>query len=256
VSSPVLPSYLRIAEHIRARIASGELEPHTMVPSERRLSEEFEVSRMTARQALALLEREGWVYRSRPRGTFVAEPRIPLRVGSFTSEIARTGRRPGAQLLHAVVEAPESSVAAALGLAADAKVHALERLRTADGEPLAIERTWFPVSVCPDLLDGPLDGSLWAVLQEKSGIVPSRAAASIEAVALDSISAQRLRARDKEPGILLTRRTFDVEGRPFEFARDLYRGDRAELYVDTAIQSDEPLSEPSLLLDVRPGLEP
>jgi GntR family transcriptional regulator len=245
------PAYLRIAEHIREEISSGTLEPHAMVPSERRLSEQFGVSRMTARNAVALLEREGWVYRLLARGTFVAEPRIPVGVGSFTNEITRAGHDPGAKLLHAAVEDPEAEVARALGLDPGEKVHALERLRTVDDEPIAIERTWFPAVIFPGLLEGSLDGSLWAILGRNAGVVPSRAAAVIEAVALDSVSAQRLQARPAEPGILLTRRTFDADGRPFEFARDLYRGDRAELFVDTPIQSDEPLAERTMHLDVR-----
>jgi GntR family transcriptional regulator len=245
------PAYLRIAEQIRGEISSGSLEPHAMVPSERRLSDQFSVSRMTARNAVALLEREGWVYRLPTRGTFVAEPRIPVGVGSFTNEIKRAGHDPGAELLHAALEDPEAEVAKALGLDPGEQVHALERLRTVDGDPIAIERTWFPASICPDLIDGSLDGSLWAILSRRTSLVPSRASAVIEAVALDPVSAKRLQARDGEPGILLTRRTFDADGRPFEFARDLYRGDRAELFVDTPIQSDEPLTERSLHLDVR-----
>lgn len=244
------PAYLRIAGSVRARIERGELGPHTPVPSERALSAEHGVSRMTARQALGHLEREGWVYRRRDRGTFVAEPRIPLRVGSFSDEIARSGHRPGARVLHAGVEEAEAGVAAALGLARGDRVHALQRLRTVDGEPLAIESTWFPEALCPDLLSGPLDGSLWAVLGERAGLVPTRAEAAIEAVALDERDAHRLRTRTDGPGILLTRRTFDADGRPFEFARDLYRGDRAELRVEALISASEPLADP-LLLGVR-----
>ncbi|MFD0855394.1 GntR family transcriptional regulator, partial [Actinomadura adrarensis] len=80
------PRYVVIAGELRDRITSEKLAPHTLLPSERELSEIHGVSRMTARQALALLEKEGYVYRRPPRGTFVAEPRVPFHVGSFSDE--------------------------------------------------------------------------------------------------------------------------------------------------------------------------
>ena len=75
---PATPRYIAIAALVRDRIATEQLGPHTLLPSERELAEQHGVSRMTARQALSLLESEGVVYRKPPRGTFVAEPRVRL----------------------------------------------------------------------------------------------------------------------------------------------------------------------------------
>src|ERR1700748_961582 len=83
------PAYLRIAAGLRARIDAGELAPHTLGPSERERSRDHAVGRMTARQPLVVLENEGAVYRRPPRGTFVADPRLQLRLGSFSDEITR-----------------------------------------------------------------------------------------------------------------------------------------------------------------------
>ena len=96
------PRYVAIAAELRERILDEHLAPHTLVPSERELSEQFEVSRMTARQALMLLESEGYVYRRPPRGTFVAEPRVRFQIGSFSEEADRLGRHASAQLLWAM----------------------------------------------------------------------------------------------------------------------------------------------------------
>ena len=176
------PAYLRIAAALRDRIQARELPPHALVPSERELSRDFGVSRMTARQALVVLEGEGAVYRRPPRGTFVAEPRLPLHLGSFSDEIARTGRRPSAEVLWAEPQAATPLVADALGLAPGATVHALQRLRGVDGDPLAIETSYYPADLTPDLFDQPLDGSLWDLLGEKYGMRPARATATIEVV--------------------------------------------------------------------------
>ena len=88
------PRYLAIAAQLRDRIVVDQLGPHTLLPSERELAEQHRVSRMTARQALSLLESEGVVYRRPPRGTFVAEPRVRFHVGSFSEEVSRLGRHP------------------------------------------------------------------------------------------------------------------------------------------------------------------
>jgi GntR family transcriptional regulator len=229
------PAYLAIAAKLRDAIESGELAPHAPVPSEREIAERFGVSRMTARHAVTELGLEGYVYRRPRRGTFVAEPRIPLRIGSFTDEIVRSGREPSAEVIWAEVQDPTPATREALDLADGERVHAFQRLRRASGEPLAVETTYFPAALCPDLLSGPLDGSLWAVLRERAGVVPTRASARVEVVSLDRPTAERLGVAPDAPGLLLTRRTFDAAGRPFELARDVYRADRAELHFDARI---------------------
>lgn len=229
------PAYVRIASALRDRIQSGELAPHTLVPSERELSKDFEVSRMTARQALVVLEGEGAVYRRPPRGTFVGEPRLPLRLGSFSDEVRRAGHRPSADVLWAEAQAATPLVAEALGLEPGARVHALQRLRGVDGVPLAIETSYYPADTTPGLLDLPLDGSLWDVLGEHHGLHPARASATLEVITLDGSASGHLAVRAAAPGILLIRRTFDVDDRCIEFARDTYRADRAAFRLDAHI---------------------
>jgi GntR family transcriptional regulator len=225
------PAYLRIAADLRARIDAGELAPNTLVPSERELSRDHAVSRMTARQALLVLEGEGAVYRRPPRGTFVADPRLQLRIGSFSDEITRAGRHPTAELLWSGTEKATAVVAAALQIPADSDVHALQRLRRADGDPLAIETTYYPAALTPGFLERPLDGSLWAILRDAYDVDPARASATLEVVTLDESASRHLDVRLAAPGILLTRHTFDGEGRCIEFARDTYRADRVAFQI-------------------------
>jgi GntR family transcriptional regulator len=235
VARRTAPAYMRIAAAIRQRIDAGELAPHTLVPSERELSRDFGISRMTARQALVVLEGEGAVYRRPPRGTFVAEPRLPLHLGSFSYEITRTGHRPTAEVLWAEPQAATPLVAEALELPSGADVHAIQRLRGVDGDPLAIETSYYPADLTPDFFDQPLDGSLWDLLAEKYGLRPARATATIEVITLDESATQHLAVRAAAPGILLVRRTYDTNGRCIEFARDTYRADRAAFQFDAPI---------------------
>src|ERR1700730_930448 len=208
-----LPRYVEIANELRDHIESAALAPHTLLPSERELSETYQVSRMTARQALTLLENEGYVYRRPPRGTFVAEPRVLFRLGSFSAEVARAGRQPGARLLWAEIATPSPSVQDALGLAGGEQVHALKRRRLPDAEPLAIETTYIPAALTPGLLQQPLEGSLWTLLRDNYGLVPTHARATLQFIVTDDRSASLLRLRSAAPGILQTRKTYDQSGR-------------------------------------------
>ncbi|MCW2747595.1 MAG: yvoA 2 [Nocardioidaceae bacterium] len=229
------PRYVAIAAEIRDTITNERLDPHTPIASERDLSERHGVSRMTARHALALLESEGFVYRRPPHGTFVSEPRVAFHIASFSDEISRLGRTPGAVVLWAEERKPTRSVREALGLTANATVHALQRLRSADGEPIAIETTYVPAALTPGLLEQDLGGSLWAVLREEYTVLAVSATASIQSVVIDDDACKLLGVRSASAGMLLTRRTYDADGRAIEFARDIYRADRASFEVEALI---------------------
>ncbi len=224
--------YVRIANELRDRIVENNLAPNTLLPSERELGEQHGVSRMTARHALTLLENEGYIYRRPPRGTFVAEPRVSFRIGSFTTEIERLGRQPGADVVWAQLTDPPGAAREAFELSEGDMVVGLQRVRRADDEPIAIENTFLRQDLVPGFLDHDLHGSLWTVLREHYGIVPDTAHASIESIVLDDASCSRLRVRSASPGILLTRITRDSSGQCFEYARDIYRADRAKFEID------------------------
>lgn len=227
------PAYARIADELRARIA--EQPPHTALPSEREIADEFHVSRMTARQAVSVLESEGSVYRRPPRGTFVAEPRVRFQVGSFTKQVERLGRNPHALVLEAFRSRATRAEATALGIALGRPVHVLSRLRLADTEPLAIEHTVIPAGLTPGLLEHPLDGSIWALMRDSYDLVPTNASAVLESRSLDQEASRLLGVRVGAPGMVLTRHTTDVRGRCIEFARDTYRADRTAFEFSAAL---------------------
>jgi GntR family transcriptional regulator len=232
---PTAPRYIAIAEELRDRILSEQLGPHTLLPSERELAEQHEVSRMTARQALTLLESEGVVYRRPPRGTFVAEPRVRFHIGSFSEEVARLGHRPAARLLWADCQQPSPSVRVALELDEDAAVNVFHRLRTVDGVPFALETTYLPAARTPGILDDPHDGSLWALLRDRYGIELAQSTAVLESIVLDDASSAQLSLRPGSAGTLLTRRTVDTTGHCIEYARDVYRADRTAFEVSETL---------------------
>lgn len=230
------PLYMTIAAGVRDRIATEQLGPHTLLPSERELAEQHGVSRMTARQALSLLESEGLVYRKPPRGTFVAEPRVRFHVGSFSEEVARMGRRPAARQLWAEHQLASPVVRRALGLAEGAAVHVFHRLRSVDDVPFALETTYLPADLTPGILEIAENMSLWAALRSY-GIELARSTAVLESIVLDDASSVQLGVRAGSAGTLLTRTTVDTAGRCVEYARDVYRADRASFEVSEELRT-------------------
>lgn len=230
------PLYLWVAALLREQIEAGRWDPHGAVPSERALSEQYGVSRMTARHAIETLTREGYLYRHSRRGTFVAEPRLRFSVGSFTKNMAAADRAPGTEVLSAQTIEPDPVVSGLLRIPPGGRVHVLQRLRSALGEPVAIENIQLSAVRFPNLLGHDLTGSLWALMRETYGVHPRKADARVVAVTLDRFEAEALGVKAGSPAIVLTRTVFDDHDDVVELARDVYRGDRAEFSVSAPVE--------------------
>jgi GntR family transcriptional regulator len=223
------PFYLQLKRLIESQVASGTLQPHSRIPSERELSEQFGISRMTARRALLELTREGRIYTSVGKGTFVAEPKILQNLQaltSFSEEMRARGMRPAARLLRRELCPAGAEVAAGLRVAPETPVLCLERLRLADDEPMAIERAHYCFTGMDHLNTLPLDGSLYELLHERFGLVPAEALQEFEARLATPPEQELLRIGTGAPVLTIARTTLDQGQRPFEFVQAVYRADR------------------------------
>jgi len=229
------PLYLWLAALLRDEIESGRLPAHAPVPSERVLSERYDVSRMTARHALQMLSLEGYVYRDARRGTFVAEPRLRFTVGSFTRVMTAGDNVPGCEVISAATITPDSRISEALRLGEHDSIHLIRRLRSARARPMAIENIHLSAARFPGLLRFDLTGSLWEIFATHYGVRPAKADARVVAVALDRFEARALQAKTGRPAIALTRTVYDSAGEVIELARDVYCGDRAEFTVTAPV---------------------
>jgi GntR family transcriptional regulator len=234
-SSPV-PLYYQLKRAIEQFIDEGEWPPETQVPSERRLCEQFHISRITVRQALADLERQGRLVRSHGRGTYVAEvaikkPVFPLV--SFTHDVREHGLEPGARVLQFEVAPPAPHVTAALELKPGEPMLLLKRLRLANQKPLAVETVHLAGACCPDLLDEDLTNrSLYETLAARYGIVPDRAQQQWQAVPCPTNEAHYLEVASGSPVLRIEQTTFDSEGHPFEHLESYFRGDKFILVAE------------------------
>src|SRR5437868_8696995 len=117
------------------------LEIGARIPSERRLTQELGVSRLTVRAALAELVRDGYLDRRHGSGTYVTEPRIaqPMTLVSFSEDMRRRGMVPGSRTLDLLTTSAGARLARRLAISPEARLVRVARLRLADGEPMAME---------------------------------------------------------------------------------------------------------------------
>src|ERR687896_1112288 len=153
-NSPV-PKYFQLRTIVLDLIESAELPVNAAVPSERELCQRYGLSRMTVRQAIDQLVAEGRLYRVPGKGTFVARPKLemPLRLVSFSEDMLTRGLRPGGIDITRRTVRATALLARKFGTEPGTEIHVIERLRTADGEPMAVERAHILAVLGADPLD-------------------------------------------------------------------------------------------------------
>ena len=249
-----LPLYHQLKDVILARIDSGEWQFGMQVPSERELCDQFQISRITVRQALNELASEGRLTRDQGRGTFVAHPRIEqrlTRLTGFTQDMQLRNQQPGAAVLEVAVMRAPATVAHHLQLSATQRqVVLLRRLRTANGEPMAVETAHLNERLCRGLAQEDLNNkSLYGLLAERYGIVPTRAEQQFTAVACPKTEARLLNVRVGDPILHVHRTTFSQHNQPFETVESFYRGDKYVFYAELWVEA------PAKTRNSRPALK-
>jgi GntR family transcriptional regulator len=219
-------------------IANGALRPGQRLGAERDLAQTLGVSRSTIRHALAVLEDSQVVRRipGRGGGTFVAQHKIERdlsRIVGVPAYLRDQGVTAGSRVISASVLAADSETAAALGLEEDGLVYDIVRIRLADGEPISLERARFPADRFPGLLEHPLGGSVYELLEQHYGVTPDEALERIEVVAAGVDEGGILGVPEGAPLLSVTRTTEDAGGARIEYSHDLFRADRTRIVVRT-----------------------
>jgi GntR family transcriptional regulator len=226
------PKGAQLQEILESFIAA--LQPGSVLPSERVLARRYGVARATVTQALDGLATKGLVYRIHGSGTFVAEPKFlqPETLTSFTEDMRARGMSPGSVVLSQRVLPAGALVARHLELVAGAPVVNVHRVRTADGEPMAVEHTYLPASRFPGLEEVDLaDRSLYQTLAAGWGVPVAVADQWVSVARLSADDARVLRVPAGLPALLFQRVTRDGGGTIIEYVRALYRGDRYEVHT-------------------------
>jgi len=230
------PLYAKLRNRLAELVRSGALKPGDRLPSEHRLAEEYAVSRATVREAVRALIAEGILTTRQGQGTFVvAKPPIESgleELDTVTGMIERHGYRAGTAGTQVAIEAADHVVARALEIREGAPVVCIERIRTADGEPVVLSRNRFPQALVSDVsVLRTLEGSLLEFLERHAGLVVTHAITTLRPVVADTQIRESMRVAEKTPFLLFEQVHYTEEGRPCLYCEDYYRADKFRFHV-------------------------
>jgi GntR family transcriptional regulator len=205
------------------------------IPSERQLSVDLGVSRLTVRAALDELAREGYLVRRRGSGTFVSEPKIAqeLTMTSFTEDMRRRGMVPGSRTVELKSQPAGAWLGRLLHVSPSEQLVVVKRVRLADHETMAIETLHVRASLVPGLSADDLEShSFYTLLSDRYGIDIVGGLQTIEPTVTNEEESELLGVPLHSPAFLFERTTRSREGGIVEYVRSIYRGDRYRLVTE------------------------
>lgn len=233
-----IPLYFQLKEMIIEEIKSEKYPIDTLIPTEMELSEQFGISRTTVRQAITELVQEGWLYRVKSKGTFIARNKMKQdflqRLETYAEQMKRIGVKPSTELLEIKVEVASKDVADNLQIAEGEKVIFLFRRRYGDDRPVVMAVTYIPYEKCSFVLDYDMEkNSLYDILASHEDTKIYSARRLVEAVEATARDAKDLDVRKGSPIQMFHTVGYNKDGVPLEYSISRYRGDMSsfQLYV-------------------------
>ena len=227
-----IPLYFQLKELILSEIKNGNYTYGSLIPTENELSDAFEISRTTVRQAITELVQEGWLYRIKSKGTFVSKPKINQdfikKLESYNEQMVRLGMTPSTEVLELSIQKATETIAKALCISEKDKVIFLNRKRFTDGDPIVTIKTYLPYDKCFFLMDYDFTKeSLYDILSAKGDefriFQIQRVIEAVEATTTDVIN---LNTQSGKPIQHFTSTGYTAYGVPLEYSLARYRGDR------------------------------
>jgi GntR family transcriptional regulator len=230
------PLYVRARDELVAQIETGALKSHDALPSERVLAEQMGISRMTARQALAAVEKEGFAYRNGRKGRFVADKRLSYDIGttlSFTTKALRESINLTIEVISLETVAAGQALATKLKIEVGELVHSYKRLFKVDGQSVLIEREAVVAKRFPDLLQQDLRQSSTALLEAHYGVIGRKGQLTVRCVPITDENKTLLGSNSPPYGMEVELIVYDGNGNPFCFGRQIWCSEMAEFTVLT-----------------------
>jgi GntR family transcriptional regulator len=238
------PLHAQLAAAMRSQIRDGQLPAGTPLPGELELAAALNISRHTVRHALGVLVNEGWLRRQRGARTVVASDRPPgavieRRLGSFYAfawEVEARGKHHHSRILARDTLAADARLAHVLAVELGTPLERVERLRSADDEPLTLEVSVLPATLSAVLTDAELERrSIYDLVEERHTITVVRASESLRPVVLDRRAAGLLGVPPGSPAFSVERVSWSEQG-PIEWQQSLVRGDRYLYSVELPVR--------------------
>ncbi|KXU03632.1 Transcriptional regulator in cluster with beta-lactamase, GntR family [Streptococcus gallolyticus] len=204
------------------------------MPSERDLADDYEVSRMTLRQAITLLVEEGILERRVGSGTYVASHRVQEKMRgttSFTEIVRSQGKTPSSQLISYQRKTANEAEIQQLQLKATDTVVRMERVRFADNVPLVFEVASIPEKLIQSFNQEDITEHFFQTLTD-NGYEIGKSQQTIYAKNASERVANYLKVPKNHAVLALTQVSYFTDGRPFEYVHSQYVGDRFEFYLE------------------------
>lgn len=240
-SKQVVPLYSRIESLMRNKILSGQFDPEEKLATEAELAQQFKVSKITIRTALARLEGEGLIIRTPGKGTFVAQA-IPSKkqfiltnsiVSVFLDATKYEVKPLGINRKKVQNTRYPRDIGSFLGLTNDQEISVVRRVRFLNGVPISFLENFIPTEIASQLtLKALAQKQLLKILKEKMDLSVGRGEMHIEAIPADTDLAQVLKVQIFEPLILAQIRYWFQSGEPFEIVNIFMKPDYFKFRVE------------------------
>lgn len=226
--SPV-PQYTQIKEILRTRILDGTYMAHEQMPSESELTRYFDVSRITVRQALGDLQKEGLIFKIHGKGTYVSKPKAFQNLGKlqgFGEAMASMGYETFSQVVSFKILPADKAVAKKLAVAEHEMVSEIRRVRYLNRSPISLDVSYLPRDIGERLEKEDLaNRDIFLILENEYGLTLGQAELQIEAMLADDYTARLLHVEAGSPILRIERLTFTTGNVPLDFEYLYYRGD-------------------------------
>lgn len=231
-----IPLYYQLENILREKIKSGEYASGEHFPTEDQLAQSYKVSRITVRQALAFLEKDGLITRKRGKGSFVTEKQNrlePMKLTGMFEDIIAMGVKTKTRVINFDLVHPSPKVIDRLKLNEDAKALRVERIRLIKGAPVSYTVSYIPSDLAKKISIKDLTiQPILNVLEKKCKVKISKGFQTIDATVADSRIASFLDVMTGAPLLKIERTVFDINNRPVEYILILYRSDRYHYSVE------------------------
>ena len=230
----MLPAYIKIHDQIKKEIDDEVWKIGQRLPSERDLAEQFEVSRMTLRQAITLLVEEGVLERRVGSGTFVASTRVQEKMRgttSFTEIIKAQGKTPSSHLISYRRTLPSKQEVEKLGIKRTDNIVRMERVRYADQVPVVYEVASIPEKFIQNFKKEEVTSHFFQTLQGH-GYKIGKSQQTIYARLAKEQIAHYLEIPRGHAILGLTQISYFDDGTAFEYVKSQYVGERFEFYLE------------------------
>lgn len=235
--SPV-PLYTQIKDVIRSRILDGTYAALAQMPSEVEMMKAFQVSRITVRQALGDLQKEGLLFKIAGKGTFVAKPKAVQSLGSlkgFAEAMGPMGHETFSRVIGVSHQHADRTVADRFGISTETYVTKIQRLRYLNRQPISLDVTFVPIEIGERLAKEDLvTRDIFSILENEYGYTLGHAQVQIEAMLADAALAHLLAIEEGAPLLRIERLTYTSDGLPLDYEHLYYRGDSFQYRLTVA----------------------